>query len=106
VVDAGQRLVQHQHVSLGREGSGDQGAPLLSARQGRHLRAPVVDQPDRGDRGVDRVAVGLAHGLEASEPGQPARGDDLAHRRGQGTRGALALGHVAEPVPLAEAASR
>ena len=102
----GQRLVQHQHVGLGRERPGDQRAPLLPARQRRHPAAPVVDQPDGGDGGVDRVAVGLAHRLEAPEPRQPARGDDLAHRRGQGPRGTLALGHVAEPVPLAEARRR
>ena len=106
VVDARQRLVQHQHVSLGGEGPGDQRAPLLPARERRHPAAPVVDQPDGGDGGVDRVAVRLAHRLEAPEPRQPARGDDLAHRRGQGPRGALALGHVAEPVPLAEARRR
>src|SRR6266536_5887377 len=80
-VDTRGGLVEHQKFGLAGECPCDEYPLLLSSGEGGDRIAGPVGEPDVGDRGVDRGAVGVRGRPQEATPGQAPGRDHLPHGR-------------------------
>ena len=105
-VDAGDRLVEHEQLGLGRERLARSARAAAGRPRARRAARRWLGERDRLERVVDRLAVGGAAPPPPALLGQATGRDDLLDGGREIGRDARALRHVPDPPAVAEVVRR